>query len=207
MNQGITIGTWYGGQEPCERLIKSLWNIEYPVLVVVNAIKETPPEWLQRLYALTGEQRWHLWGNDFDGYEIGAIEATLEHTNWDEFIFLQESIEVKDQSLFKKLFDEYPNQSVAYNPHFQMYLGKFRREILNNLKLPLVRDKIEAVRQEELFTRDYWNADPTTQVFNPNFKDENFYHNWEEMWGRKNLKLEDDYIIKRKGTWDAKQLV
>jgi hypothetical protein len=192
MKQGIIVVTWSGGEKPARRLLESIWNTAYPVAIVLNDAQNTPPEWFKNLYILSGEMGWHLFPQDFDGYEIGAIERVLEETDWEEFILL---------------FDDYVGKSVAYNPHFQMYLGKYRREIFKNLTLPIVRNKIEAVRQEELFTRDYWNADPSTVVFNPQFKDENFYHNWEDEFERKNLKLEDEYIIKRKGTWDAKQLV
>jgi|GEM_PF-1414708 len=207
MKQGIVIVTWSGGEKPCRRLIDSVWGIEYPVAIVINDAQNIPPDWLRNLYVLSGEMDWHLLPQNFDGFEIGAIERILEDTDWEEFILLQDTIEIKDKDLFRKLFEDYPQQSVAYNPHFQMYLGKFRREILNKLTLPIVRTKIEAVRQEELFTRDYWNADPETKVFNPHFRDENFYSNWEEEFDRRNLKMEDDYIIKRKGTWDSKQLV
>ena len=206
MKQGITITTWSGGEEPCSLLMKSIWNINYPVLVVVNDIQNMPPSWGMKLYAMTGEQDWHVQGNTFDGYELGAIESTLKHTDWDEFILLQESIEIKDKDVFRLMFDEYPGQSVAYNPHFQMYLGKYRREVLERMQLPVVRTKVEAVRQEEQFAREYERTDGNLKIFNPQFRDEAFYNNWEEMFGRKNLKMEDAYIIKRKGTWDASQL-
>lgn len=164
-----------------------------------------PLEWHKSLYYMTGEMGWHVYEQDFDGYEIGAIEATLHQTDWDEFILLQDTIEIKNQQIFRMLFENYQGKSVSYNPHFQMYLGKFRREILQRMTLPVVRDKIEAVRQEEDFTRAY-RAIEITDVFNPSFRDENFYDSWEEVFGRKNLKLEDDFIIKRKGTWSASQL-
>lgn len=206
MNQGILITTWSGGEQPCTRLLESIKGIDYPVLIVVNDSDNIPEEWEAKLFDLATETNISIYLQPFDGFEIGAIRAALDHTDWDEFILLQDSIEIKNIEIFKILFDDYALQSVSYNPHFQMYLGKFRREVLNKLTLPVVRTKIEAVRQEELFTNEYKKVDPNIVVFNPRFRDENFYSNWEEIWGRKNLKLEDEYIIKRKGTWSANQL-
>lgn len=203
--QGITVTTWSGGQDSCRLLLKSLWNVSYPVLVVVNDFPKMSAEWAKQLYYMTGEMRWHIYEMAYDGYEIGAIDATMKATDWDEFILLQDTIEIKNQKIFEMLFNNYGGRSVSYNPHFQMYLGKYRREVLERMTLPEVRTKIEAVRQEEDFTRAYKNIEPT-DVFNPSFKDEAFYNNWEEMFGRKNLKMEDEFIIKRKGTWNASQL-
>lgn len=205
MKQGITVSTWSGGQESCKLLLKSLWNIQYPVLVVVNDHPNMPVDWHKNLYYLTGEQNWHMYEQPYDGYEIGAIEATLTATDWEEFILLQDTIEIKNQKIFEILFENYQGRSVAYNPYFQMYLGKYRREVLERMTLPEVRTKADAVRQEEIWTRAYMQMDQT-DVFNPQFKDEAFYENWEDMFGRVNLKMEDEYIIKRKGTWSASQL-
>lgn len=206
MNQGIVVTTWSGGEKPCKRLIESIWTTPYPVAFVINDAQNTSLDWWKTLYALTGEMDWHVFPQDFDGFEIGAIEKVLTETNWDEFILLQDTIEIKNVEIFRILFEDFAGYSVAYNPHFQMYLGKYKREILNKLTLPIVRDKIEAVRQEELFTREYWKIDPSTKVFNPHFRDENFYNNWDNEFDRRNLKMEDDYIIKRKATWSADQL-
>lgn len=205
--QGITVTTWSGGEEPCKRLLKSIWGIEYPVLIVINDVHNMPRSWWEQLYLWSGEMGWHIKQHDFDGFELGAIKATLADTTWDEFILLQDTIEIKNTEVFRLMFEEFPGQSVAYNPHFQMYLGKYRRDILNTITIPDVRSKVEAVRQEEIFAKLYQDADADLKVFNPNFKDETFYTSWEELFGRKNLRMEDDYIIKRKGTWSAGQLV
>ncbi len=206
MKQGIVVVTWSGGQEPCEVLLKSLWNVAYPVLVVVNNAPAISKDWLKRLYSLTGEQDWHLYLQPFDGYEIGGIQAALEYTSWDEFFLLQDTFEVKNQDLFRQLFEEYAGRSVSYNPHLQMYSIKYRREILNRMHVPEVRTKREAIQLEEDFNRLYSKEDGNIHIFNPNFRDENFYESFEEKFGRNNLKLEDDYLIKRKGTWTTEQI-
>lgn len=206
MKQGIVISTWSGGQEPCELLIHSLWNVVYPVLIVVNNSSAVGRDWQQKLYRLTGEQGWGLHFLPYDGFEIGAIEEALLGTDLDEFFFLQDTFEVKNQGLFRILFEDFAGRSVSYNPHFQMYLLKYRREILEHMSIPKVRTKREAIKLEEEFNRAYANLDGNVHIFNPNFRDEPFYGNYEERFGRNNLKLEDEYLIKRKGTWTTEQI-
>lgn len=206
MKQGIVIGTWSGGQEACEVLVHSLWNVKYPVLIVVNNFPAMSQSWVKRLYSLTGEQDWHLRLLHHDAFEVGAIETALLETTWDEFFFLQDTFEIKNQDIFRILFEEFAGRSVSYNPHLQMYLIKYRREILERMQIPEVRTKREAIKQEEDFNRAYANLDGNIHILNPNFHDERFYGNYEEKFGRTNLKLEDEYLIKRKGTWTTEQI-
>lgn len=204
MKQGIVVCTWSGGWESCEVLLNSLWNVPYPVLVVVNDASNFP-EW-KKLYFMTGEQGWNAVGQKEDRFEIGAIEMALDITDWDEFFFLQDTFEIKNQDLFRRIFDEFPGRSVSYNPYLQMYLFKYRREVLEKIQIPKVRSKRESIRLEEGFNREYELADGNVHIFNPKFTDDKFYGNFEERFGRKNLKMEDDYLIKRKGTWTTEQI-
>lgn len=196
MKQGILIVTWSGGKESFKILINSL-STEYPVIVVVNDGNNA--SWITEFKDI----RFII--SEDDRFELGAITKVLELTDWDEFILLQDTIEIKNNSIFEILFNNYPNQSVAYNPHFQMYLGKFRRETLEKLSIPVVTNKIESVAQEGAFLKQYMDTE-NVAIFNPHFIDGNFYGSYEELWGRKNLILSDEYLIKRKGTWDASQL-
>jgi hypothetical protein len=199
MNQGIVICTWAGGKEQLTILLDSLKGTPYPIVIVVNAALDA--DWLDNL-----SSEYLVFRMPWDGYELGAIKVALQNTNLDEFVLLQDTFEVLDISLFDRLFNDYPSQSVAYNPHFQMYLGKFRREALEKMKIPEVSTKAEAVLQEERFTKAYMALESTV-VFNPDFIDNNFYDSWEERWGRKNLVLRDQYLVKRKGIWSASQII
>lgn len=203
MKQGIVVCTWSGGQEACEILLKSIWNVPYPVLIVINDVKNMPLDWWKKLYAMTGEQNWHIYEQEHDGFELGAIKAALQHTDWDEFFLLQDTFEVLNKDIFRILFEDYRERSVTYNPYKQMYLIKFRREILEKMEIPEVREKLESIRQEEVFTTAYGNLEPNMHCFNPAFKDDAFYGNYEERFGRRNLVMRDQYLIKRKGTWTA----
>lgn len=206
MKQGIIVVTWSGGEESCTLLLNSLRGVKYPVLIVLNDFTNAPPSWIEKLHEFKEEQGWDFIEHSWDGFEIGAISAALKYTDWEEMFVLQDTFEIKNQDIFSRVFEEYAGKSVAYNPYYQMYLLKFRREILNQIEIPEVRSKRESVRQEEVFTTAYRQKEPDMPILNPMFRDDTYYGNWEERFGRKNLKMEDDYFIKRKGTWSADQL-
>jgi len=202
VNKGIVICTWYGGQETLGVLLKSLEGYtDYPIYVVINGYGKADKEWVNSIIRQVGGFR--IIGNAQDGYELGAIKLALEFTNLDEFVLLQDTIEIINTDLFRILLEDYLDVSVSYGPYFHSYLGKFRREALNKIDIPCVSDKIEAVRNEADFTNLYRDIE-RVEVFNPSFTDT--IGTFEEMFGRTNLVLKDSYIIKRKGTWNSSQL-
>jgi hypothetical protein len=141
---------------------------------------------------------------DCDGYEIGKIKWALEHTNFDEFVFLQDSTEIKDNNLFNKLKNT--RRSVSFNncpSLFGSYLGKYKRSVLEQMTLPLIRDKLGSVDYECKFGREYAQIDPPLVLF-PEFKDGD---NFVEKWGNKKMmKIENKYLIKYKSIWCKEQL-
>lgn len=201
MKQGIVICTWSGGQEQFEVLLNSI-HTHYPIFIVFNDGINIPWEYVNDLT----KKGYNVVLSDVDGYEMEAIKLILEHTDLDEFTVLQDTFEIIDNSLFDRLFVDYVGRSVQYNPHFQMYLGKFRRVILEQMTLPEVRTKAQAVSQEWDFIVEYRKLEPDIVTFNSAFRDENFFGQYEDRFGRKNLVMKDKYLIKRKGTWDASQI-
>ena len=207
LKQGIGIVTWYGGEESFLTLINSIpVSCPYPICIVVNGSDKAG--WVDEWTSTYGRDNALLVKVPYDGYELGAIKIILEVTDWDEFIFLQDTIEIIDPSIFKKLFDDFPGESVCYNGVFQMYLGKFRREVLEQMEFPLIENKLAAIMHEYEFAKAYSDID-SPRVFNPLFNDEVFIHdpdNYEQRWGRLNLVLRDNYIIKRKGSWTREHI-
>ena len=196
MKQGILIITWSGGQEQFETLIGSIpVDIGYPILVVVNDGDNA--SWIDP-YISGGLE---IIKSPYDGYELGAIDLVLRNTDWDEFVVLQDTFEIKNPQIFYILLNVYAGSSISYGPYFQMYHGKFRREILEQIEFPIVKNKLEAIQHEFTFMYEYKKLDPKTICFNEYFTDSNFLDNIEVKWGRENLVLEDEYLIKRKGTW------
>lgn len=196
MKQGVIIVTWSGGKEQFECLFNSLEKpFKYGLLVVVNDGDNAG--WIE--HGFDGYNG--VYKVSYDGFELGALKLALEVTDWDEFILLQDTFEIIDNKIFQILFENYTDQSVSYGPERQMYLGKYRRQILKRLKIPDVREKVESIYFESKFVNNYEEIEPFI-IFNNDFSDSRFLGNYEWMWGRKNLILSDKYLIKRKGTWD-----
>lgn len=202
MNQGIVIVSWSGGEECLSTLINSIpRDCPYPLLVVINDGNKA--DWLIPWLKSQKSRNMTVIVNPVDGYEVGAIKIALEVTGWDEFIFLQDTIEIIDPSIFDILFNQYPDAGVSYNEGFQMYLGKFRREVLEQMKFPIVKHKLGAIAHEFYFVKQYTDIEPV-YVFNKDFYDKAFLDdpaNYDEKFGRKNLVLKDKYIIKRKAAY------
>ncbi len=176
MKQGIIIETNKGREEMFDNLMRSI-NTHYQVLPVYR--------------------------NDF---ELGAIAHAVYNTDLDEFLFLHDTCEIKNNSLFELVFETHKGKSVALADHpciFGMYLGKYKREVLNKILLPKAHTKLEAVEYEIEFNNLYCKTDGDVQIIsNPLHNNDIFC----EMFGRKNMKLENDYLIKYKATWSRSML-
>lgn len=130
---------------------------------------------------------WEGIGRPVGSYELGAIKRGAEL--FDEFVYLHDTVVIKDNSLFDKLF--------AIDGHVLLtkggyhYFGKYVSSDLPDI--PNVTNKEEAIHWEIR-----WFNKPHT-VFNPElpFHVERF----EEKHGRTNMVIENDYLIKYKGTW------
>lgn len=148
-----------------------------------------------------------------DSIETAYPVVVTNHTGWvtdglreasqygfEEFVYLNESCVVKDNSLWELLFDEYAGKSVALSPRFLMFMGKFRKEPLDKLSFPLIDGKVaDVLLGEGQLMKRYMSIEPTVTPF-PEFKDSPKFEN---RHGRKNMVLENRYLKKWKGTWDV----
>ncbi len=125
------------------------------------------------------------------GLQSGEWNDWLVHTRQNERFIL-------------KYLDEATSDKLAQlgNIRFwQGHIGKFRREILNRMNLLeyLPNNMIEAISKSELlFTSTYHSLDDSTVVLFPDWIDGNVV---EEKFGRKRLKIMNEYIIKWKSHW------
>lgn len=195
MKQGIAITTWSGGKPQLDLLLYSLRGYrKYPFYIIYNDITNGPVNQLIDL-----QQDYTLLGSREDRYECGALQALRDNTDLEEFILLQDTIEILNPGFFEKMFDM--AGSVAYGPKFPFFLGKFRREVLEKVEIPLTLTKHESIAAEGSFLHTYMAAEPNMQVFDPLFYpviDDEHVH---MKWGRANLITENRYLIKRQGTW------
>lgn len=161
-------------------------------------------QWLNNLLPTLNTEYTVVIHTNTDGnneFEMGAVNKGLE-LGFDEFFVLHDTTEIKDNSLFDKLFVELKGKSVFMNDRGQMFLNKYRREVLLKVKLPSVHDKRTAVNSEQTLHEDY------KRVEQPVILDTNFVDNdkREEKFGRVNMVLENKYLKKYKGTWDLKMI-
>lgn len=205
MKQAIVIGAYHGNAEALDKLMMSLTGCGWPVVVVVSGGADAPPEWIQYLetqtYVRTG---WSLLVNAEDAFELGAFARVMLDTDLDEWLFLQDTFEVIDQSIIDRIMAY--DGPVALGPAMFHYAGKWRREIVEKMIIPTVRSKRESVHWEHAFSRQYLRLErKRLWVVDPHFHDGE-HKGFVEAYGRKNMLLENDYYRKLKGDWGQRPL-
>lgn len=93
------------------------------------------------------------------GFELGKIRWAMENTNWDRFIFIQDSSVITDNSLFDVIAET--EGSICINDsmmipnkikHFSAFGGVYERSILEKVGMPETHTKARSVLCEA-----YWN--------------------------------------------------
>lgn len=188
IKRGIVIGTSEFSKDFLRPLLESIKNTSYNVLIVSNGgydprhiiaefLKESglPVNWCDLVI------------NEFNGWELAVITRGKE--NFDEFIHIHDTTLIKDISLFDKLFELEGNVVLTKGNYH--YMGKFGTKQLPNL--PRVHDKVMAIMLEVRWLDDY----PYTE-FTPDLPVHSL--NYEEIHGKRRMRLENEYMIKWKGT-------
>lgn len=134
--------------------------------------------------------------NQYD-FELGKIKWVYDHTDIDEFLFLQDSVVVKEYAWIDEVFDYEGSVSLCRQPFF-MYLGKYTRSGLSSVSLPLIHTKRDAIMHENSWTQEYVQKAGNVAYLWP-LQDGSVFT---ERHGRRNMVLENEHLIKYKGTWD-----
>jgi len=177
------------------------YDNRYPIYIFISDPKTIEPSFQSYLDSLKypvyrSEERW----------ETAAIRYINRVVHPDQFVYLHDSIEIKNDTIFDLCFDpQLDNQSVYFFHRFTSYAGKFRREALSKIYIPLCLTKAEACINEdkdatpqyESFMREYWKIEKTYWLF-PGLNDTGVF---EHKFGRKNMIIENEYLRKYKGTW------
>lgn len=134
-------------------------------------------------------------------WELGKIKWLYENTQLDRFLFLHDSVIIKNQAFFDMMFSHEGSVSVTNDPCvFGMYMGIYTRADLSKVDLYSPVTQRDSIRAEMEWTQQYArSADKVTVVF-PDLKDSK-NKGFVEHHGRVNMVLENDYIKKYKGTW------
>ena len=178
-------------------------RFNYPVVVAVNQAEMLGLTY-DNAYSLERVQRYAAQIIPIEGnrWELGAIQYMLMFTNYDDWILIQDTIEVKDNDIFNRMF-EHPNRSVSFGPFWECYLGRYRREVLTHIQIPICLTKFDSVYQEVMFHRQYnevaKNIEQTeVLVMFSEWGNDNPKNTQDQKFGRRNLVLDNPYIIKRK---------
>lgn len=172
------------------------------MLIVIGSSPDRS-EWLQECSASIGRE--HIIVSNW-GYELGKIGWVMNNTTADRFLFLQDSWVVKSPKFFTLLDNLTGSIAVTSDPdYFGCFAGVYERNIIEQIGVPVISTKREAVQAERWWHEAYVQVSGTPTVLFPELTDENAtetrHHN-----GRENLILENEYIIKYKGTWRPDQL-
>ncbi len=186
--KGIVIGTSQFTKDFLKPLLESIKDVKYNILIVSNG-GYNPNEVIQEFLKENGLHRdWcSLAINSWNGWEIGVIQRGKE--TFSEFVHIMDTTLIKDISLFDKVFAIKGN--VVFTKGNFHYMGKFVTNELPNL--PRVHDKTTAIMLEVRWL-DGWQY----TEFEPDLK----VHSdiWEMKFGQKRMRLENDFMIKWKGT-------
>lgn len=137
------------------------------------------------------------------GYEAGALRYIMEHTNLEEFLFLQDSTAIKQSEWLDEMFRKV-GTSISINEEpcpFGMFMGKYRREILSQIEIPVTEDKMSAVIAEMSMNQQYAELEPDLEVLWPELTLETAKA--DVVHGRAVMVYENDHFVKWKSTWNG----
>lgn len=136
-----------------------------------------------------------------DGYECGCLSHVQEHYQGEEFLFLQDSVVVKDPSWIYRIFEDRGNAwGLADETGWgSMFMAKYRMEHFRKLILPETKTKMDAVVAEMAVPHAYALLDETCKTLWPEFRLENSRP--ERIHDREVMVYENEFLIKYKGTW------
>ena len=167
-------------------------------MIVIASTPGSP--WLAECLDSLGTDREFMVLSNYK-WEMGKIRFMFEYTKVEEFVLLHDSCVFKDPDFIDWFFDFDSSVALSNCPvPFGMYMGKYRRETLQKVNLPWVQDKNDSIHFERAFADEYCRAEPGIPTLFPEFHDRNATRT-EEKNGRLNLVLENQYLIKYKGTW------
>lgn len=135
-------------------------------------------------------------------WELDKIKWCAEHLNCRRFLFLSDTVLVKDDRFFDLAFGAGAG-SVAISDcptKYGMFMGVFVPALVLRTETPVVRDKEHAIELEVSWAKQYAALDPEAPLLFTDFTDGTAQRT-EVRHGRINLRLENDYLIRHKGTW------
>lgn len=197
--RGIVITTSPNTKEWLHDCIASVIDSDYEILIVQNNRPDLADKTDTYEYTFTKDSGEvvsikSVW-NDWNGFELGGILRGAEY--FDEFIHLMDTCVIKKPEMLEMMFDH--DGGVHLCPDFFSYLGKYRSSVIEQIGVPKISTKEDAIRFEREWNAKYLKVDTQTKQFEPVLP----IHTdvFEEKHGRKNMILNNGFIIKYKATW------
>lgn len=134
-------------------------------------------------------------------FELGKINWIFNNTKIDRFMFLQDSIIIKDEKIFELLYEDKGSIALTNDPcMYGMYMGIYERHVLEKVDIPIPKSKAESIQYELTWTEAYCKAARNVRLAFTDLTDSRAKRK-EVIFGRENLVLENDFLIKYKGNW------
>lgn len=134
-------------------------------------------------------------------FELGKIKWVFENTKIERFMFLQDSVVIKNQKIFELLDEDKGSIALTNDPcMYGMYLGIYERKILEMIDIPVPKSKAESIAFELSWTETYCRAARNVRLAFTDLTDSRAKRK-EVLFGRENLVLENEFLIKYKGNW------
>lgn len=134
-------------------------------------------------------------------WELDKIKWCAENLRCRRFLFLSDTVLVKRQEFFDLAFDAPGSIAVSDCPtKYGMFMGTFVSDLVLRTDTPPVRDKEHAIELEVSWAKQYSALDPDAPLLFTDFTDGTAQRT-EVRHGRINLRLENEYLIRLKGTW------
>ena len=166
--------------------------------MIVIATTPGRQEWLKQ--CLNSISKSVLVLSDFT-FELGKINWIFNNTKIDRFMFLQDSIIIKDERIFELLYEDKGSIALTNDPcMYGMYMGIYERHVLEKVDIPIPKSKAESIQYELTWTEAYCKAARNVRLAFTDLTDSRAKRK-EVIFGRENLVLENDFLIKYKGNW------
>jgi len=166
--------------------------------MIVIATTPKRENWLKQCLASISKPILVL--SDFT-YELGKINWVFNNTKINRFMFLQDSVVIKDEKIFELLYQDKGSIALTNDPcMYGMYMGVYEREVLEKIDIPVPKSKAESIEYELTWTDAYCKAAKNVRLAFTDLTDSKAKRK-EVVFGRENLVLENDFLIKYKGNW------
>jgi hypothetical protein len=144
-----------------------------------------------------------IYRNTLGTGEGESLRQAALYTQYDEVIFLHDTMELLDPRLIDYCFTEHAGRSIGFmgGLDFGMNSGKFKPAVLRLMQetvLMIPKDKREATDMEFRFGEELLRHDPGAFVMPDPLHDRPVF---KRRHGRVNMVLENRYLRKWKGCW------